>query len=142
MALPEKLQTIVDVFDASPKDFRVEALLDYARRLPPLPPRYTDDPDLLESVPECQTPFFLATEVEDDGTAHLYFDAPPQAPTVRGYAGILADGLDGEPADVILAVPDDFYMTMGLEEVVTPLRLRGMAAILHRLKRQLRDATA
>lgn len=140
MAVPERLQTIIDVFQSSPKDFRVEALIDYARRLPELPPPYADDPELLESVPECQTPFYLATEVEEDGTTHLYFDAPPQAPTVRGYASILADGLDGEKASVILDVPDDFYMGMGLEEVVTPLRLRGMAAILHRLKNQLRDA--
>ncbi|MPZ52755.1 MAG: SufE family protein [Acidimicrobiia bacterium] len=140
MAIPQKLQTIIDVFEASPGDFRVEALLDYSRRLPELPARYSENHDLLEAVPECQTPFFLATEVDEDGTAHLFFDAPPQAPTVRGYAGLLSDGLDGEKAETIIEVPDDFYMDMGLEEVVTPLRLRGMGAILHRLKSQLRTA--
>ena len=71
---------------------------------------------------------------------HLYFDAPQEAPTVRGFAGILLDGLDGEPADVILDVPDDFFYDMGLEEVVTPMRLRGMGAILARIKRQVRAA--
>jgi cysteine desulfuration protein SufE len=69
----------------------------------------------------------------------MYFDCPPEAPTVRGYAGILSEGLTGASAEEVLAVDDDFYMRMGLEEVVTPLRLRGMGAILARLKRQVRE---
>ena len=50
--------------------------------------------DLLEQVPECQSPLFLAVEVAPDDTVHLFFDAPPQAPTTRGFAGILQTGLD------------------------------------------------
>lgn len=142
MALPARLQTIVDVFAASPKEFKLEALLDYSRRIPELPARYADDPALLEAVPECQTPFFLATEVDDAGEVHLFFSAPPESPTVRGFAGILLDGLDGLDAAEVLAVPTDFYIAMGLEAVVTPLRLRGMGAILGRVKRQVAAAAA
>lgn len=142
MALPDRLQTIVDVLATSPKEFRLEALLDYSRRLPDLPERFTDDPGLLEEVPECQTPFFLATEVDEDGSVHMFFSAPPESPTVRGYAGLLLDGLEGAKVEEVLAVPDDFFYGMGLEEVVTPLRLRGMGAILGRLKRQLTPAAA
>lgn len=142
MALPDRLQTIVDVFATSPKEFRLEALLDYSRRLPDLPERFTDDPGLLEEVPECQTPFFLATEVDEDGGVHMFFSAPPESPTVRGYAGLLLDGLEGATVEEVLAVPNDFYYGMGLEEVVTPLRLRGMGAILGRLKRQLTPTAA
>jgi cysteine desulfuration protein SufE len=39
-------------------------------------------------------------------------------------------------------VPDDFFYGMGLEEVVTPLRLRGMGAILARIKRQVSNQSA
>ena len=98
--------------------------------------------DGMEQVPECQTAFFLATQVGEDGTVHMFFDAPPQAPTVRGFAGLLLAGLDGEQAETILAVPNDFFYGMGLEEVVTPLRLRGMGAILARMKRQVSEALA
>lgn len=140
MALPPRLQTIVDVLSTSPKEFRLEALLDYSRRLPELPSRYADDPTLLEEVEECQTPFFLAAEVDEEGAVHMFFAAPPESPTVRGYAGLLLDGLEGASVEEVLAVPNDFYVGMGLEDVVTPLRLRGMGAILWRLKRQLSEA--
>ena len=43
-----------------------------------------------------------------------YFDCPPEAPTTRAFAGILAEGLDGATADEVLAVPGDLYQRMGL----------------------------
>ncbi len=137
MSLPPKLQMIVDVMRDSPKDFRTEALLDYSKRVPALPEHI--DPGELEQVKECQSPFFLATEIDEADVVHMYFQAPPEAPTTRGFAGILLDGLDGQTADVILDVPDDFFYDMGLAEVISPLRLRGMSAILARLKRQIRE---
>lgn len=135
MPLPEKLDRIVRLMQASPKEIKVEALLDYSRRIPPLP----DDlaRDTLEQVHECLTPFFLLTRVDDDGRVQMFFDAPPESPTVRGFAGILLDGLSGETAQTILDLGEDFIYEMGLEEVVTPQRLNGMRAILARMKRQL-----
>ena len=135
-ALPAGLQRFVDLFAGAPKELRIQALLDSSRRLPPLPEGIASQ---VEQVHECQTPFFLHTEVDDAGSVSLYFDAPAESPTVRGYAEILREGLDGEQADVILSVPNDFYYGIGLEEVVTPQRLRGMGAILARLKRQVTE---
>ena len=37
----------------------------------------------------------------------------------------------------MLAVPNGFYSALGLDRVVSPLRLRGISAILARLKRQV-----
>lgn len=139
---PAPLQRIVDLFAGAPKDLRLQALLEYSRRLAPLPPHLAAHPELLEQVPECQTPFFLASEVGDDGRVSLHFQVPAEAPTTRGFAGILASGLDGATAEEVLATPNDFYQAMGLGEVISSLRLRGMAAILARLKRQVRDQVA
>ena len=141
MSMPQRLQTIVDLFAAAPRELRVQALLDYSRKVPPLPEELEANRDRLEQVHECQTPFFLATEIDETGAVQLFFDCPPEAPTVRGFAGILLEGLEGEPWEDIMAVPPDFYSRMGLQEVVSALRLRGMGAILARLKRQIRDAS-
>ncbi len=139
VSLPSRLAEIVEVFRTAPKEFRIEALLDFSRRLPPLPPELAGEH--LEQVHECQTPFFLASTLED-GKVRLFFDVPAESPTVRGYAGILRAGLDGEEVASILAVDNDFYLGMGLEEVVTPQRLRGMGAILAHLKSQVGSLAA
>ena len=140
MEMPERLQAIAEQFASAPREIRVQALLDYSRKVPPLPDELAANRDRLEQVYECQTPFFLATEIDGDGAVHVHFDCPPEAPTVRGFAGILREGLEGEHYDAVLAVPPDFYAGMGLREVVSSLRLRGMGAILTRLKRQVREA--
>lgn len=139
MSIPQRLEKIVDRFQRSPRELRVQALLHYAKKVPPLPEELASDRSALEQVHECQTPFFLATRVDEGGAVHLFFDAPEESPTVRGFAGILREGLEGEPYQAVLDVPPDFYGRMGLEAVVSPLRLRGMGAILARLKRQVRE---
>lgn len=136
MSATDELQKIAGMFAEAPKQVRLQALLDYSRRLPDLPERLEDDPDLLVDVPECQTPFALRVEPEN-GAMRIYFKVPAQAPTVRGYAGILHDALDGAPPEEILAIPNDFYQYMGLQEAVSGQRLRGMGAILARLKSEV-----
>ena len=134
--LPPELEEIVEDFRLSPKQMRLQMLLDYSRSVPALPARYLDAHETLERVEECQTPFFVAAELDGD-RVRLFFDAPPEAPTTRGYAGILAAGLDGATVEQVLETPPDFAMSMGLGELVSPLRLRGMSAILARIKRQV-----
>jgi cysteine desulfuration protein SufE len=136
-ALNPRLQEIVDDFRDVPDKDRLQLLLEFSQDLPPLPERYTGHRDQMEPVPECQTPLFLAVEVEPDEAVHLYFDAPAEAPTTRGFAAILHAGLDGLDADEVLATPPEFSSQLGLADLVSPLRLRGMAAMLSRIKRQV-----
>ena len=135
MSIPAPLQLIVDEFKQAPEALRLPLLLEYANRLPPLPEGMSGE---LERVHECQTPLFLKTEMKD-GNVKLYFEAPPEAPTTRGFAAVISEGLDGLAAEDILEVPDDFYQDMGLAKLISPLRLRGMGAIVGRIKRQVRS---
>jgi cysteine desulfuration protein SufE len=135
--LPGRLGEVVDAFADLPRDVKLELLLDYANGLPPLPERYAENRNALERVHECQTPFFVATEL-DEGRVRLWFDAPDESPTTKGFAGILHAGLDGERVEDVLAVPADFSARLGLSEAVSPLRLRGIAAILGVVQRQVR----
>ena len=136
------LAEIRDDFQALEQNDRLQLLLEFSDELPELPERYRDHPDLLERVEECQAPVFIFVEVDAEGIVHLYATAPQEAPTTRGFASILVQGLAGLTADEVLAVPDDFPQTLGLAEAVSPLRLRGMSALLGRAKRQVRDKLA
>ncbi len=141
-ALNPRLQEIADDFNSMPGKDRLQLLLEFSEELPALPGRYAEQHDLLEPVPECQSPLFLAVEVDPDSVVHLFFEAPPEAPTTRGFASILHAGLDGLTADEVLATPAEFTSQLGLQDLVSPLRLRGMAAMLARIKRQIRDQRA
>ncbi|MFM2352173.1 MAG: hypothetical protein RL096_654, partial [Actinomycetota bacterium] len=118
---------------------RLTLLLEYSDNLPELPPKYSDHPDLLERVEECQSPIYLFVEVDGSSKVNLFFSAPAEAPTTRGFASILHEALDGKTAEEVLAVDEDFANRIGLAEAVSPLRMRGMRAMLHRIKRQVRE---
>ncbi|WP_125612813.1 SufE family protein [Specibacter cremeus] len=139
-ALPAGLAEIVKDFQDLPERERLQLLLEFSRDLPPLPERFANHPELLEQVLECQSPLFVTVEAEktDDGDiVRLYFQAPPEAPTTRGFASVLHAGLDGLSAAEILAVPDDMPELLGLTRAVSPLRMRGMSAMLGRIKRKI-----
>lgn len=141
-ALTGTLAEIRDDFQALEQNDRLQLLLEFSDELPDLPERYRDHPDLFERVEECQAPVFIFVEVDEGDVVHLYATAPKEAPTTRGFASILVQGLAGLTADEVLAVPDDFPQTLGLTQAVSPLRIRGMSALLGRTKRQVREKTA
>jgi cysteine desulfuration protein SufE len=132
--IPPRLQEIVEDFGWSEGREKLELLLEFSEKLPPLPERLRERRDEMEEVPECMTPVFVHAEM-DDGRMAFHFDVPPESLTVRGYAAILAEGLRGATPEEIIAVPRDFYLSMGLHEVLSPQRLNGMSAILAHMKR-------
>jgi cysteine desulfuration protein SufE len=139
--LPAKLaETREDFLALGVKD-RLQLLLEFSNELPALPERYAEHPDLLERVEECQSPVFMFVEV-DDGIVHLYATAPAESPTTRGFASILAHGLEGLTVQEVLDIPADYPQSLGLAEAVSPLRVRGMTGMLARTKRQLRERIA
>jgi cysteine desulfuration protein SufE len=136
--LPEPLAEVVSEFAEVSGQDKLTLLLEFANELPDLPAGLEEA--AMEPVPECQSPLFLHVDAADPQQVRLYFSAPAEAPTTRGFAAILAAGLDGQPAADILAVPDDFYAELGLAKLISPLRLRGMSAMLTRIKRRLNAA--
>ena len=134
--MPPKLAEIVEEFASAPREVVLEMLLEFSDAVPPLPADLAGH-DGMEQVPECQTQFFLKATVQPDDTVTAWFDCPPEAPTTRAFAGILAEGLAGASAVEVLAVPEDLYARMGLAQAISPLRIRGGSAILARLKRQV-----
>lgn len=142
-AVPAALAEIVDDFAGVPDPEKLELLLEFSDELPPLPERYDGHEAEMEQVVECQTPLFLAVELEGEpgpqAPVRLFIAAPPEAPTTRGFASVLTQGLDGLSARQVLDVPEDIPSRLGLAKALTPLRLRGMSAMLGRIKRNVRE---
>jgi cysteine desulfuration protein SufE len=134
----ETVESLVTDFQALGIKDRLNLLLEFSENLPDLPTRYLDHPDLLERVEECQSPIYLFVEV-NEGIVNLFFTAPAEAPTTRGFASILHSVLDGLPVQGVLNVDDDFPSNIGLSEAVSPLRMRGMRGMLARIKRQVAE---
>ena len=140
--LPAALAEIRSDFRELDIKNRLQLLLEFSNELPELPEHYRDHPDLMERVEECQSPVFIFVEIDDAQIVHLWATAPKEAPTTRGFASILVQGLAGLTVDEVLAVPDDYPSDLGLTEAVSPLRIRGMTALLGRTKRQIREKIA
>lgn len=140
--LPTALAEIQSDFRELAVKDRLQLLLEFSNELPELPEHYLSHPDLLERVEECQSPVFIFVEIDDKSVVHLWATAPKEAPTTRGFASILVQGLAGLTVDEVLAVPDDYPNELGLTEAVSPLRIRGMSALLGRAKRQIREKIA
>lgn len=134
MAIPEKLQEIVDDFASASRDEKVEMLIGYAESLPPLPEWLRGERDKMEPVPECMTPVFLFGEKRPDGGLIFHFDIPPQSPTVRGLAAILANGLEGCTPEQVISLPADFYTPMNLQDAISYQRLNGFQGVLAHMK--------
>lgn len=137
--IPVVLGEIIAEFNSVTQSERLELLLEFADSLPPLPERFVDHPQLLEKVAECQSPLFLKVEKSVDGLVLIYFSAPREAPTTRGFAAILYEGLNSLSVAEILEVPDDVVNLLGLDAAITPLRMRGMYAMLQKIKTRVKQ---
>ena len=137
--LPDSLAEIRDDFLSFTEKERLLLLLEFSNELPQLPERYREHPELLERVEECQSPVYLFVEVSSEGRVDVHATAPAEAPTTRGFASILAQGLSGLSSAQVLAVPDDYPLQLGLTAAVSPLRLNGMSGMLWRIKRQVNE---
>lgn len=132
---------VIEDFTLVPDSERLQLLLEYSEALPELDPRFGEHPELMERVEECQSPVFIAVEGDPD-KVNLFFSAPREAPTTRGFASVLNAALNGQSAQDILELPDDFPSDLGLDKLISPLRVRGMRGMLARIKRKTRELVA
>ena len=118
---------------------RLEALLDWSKKLPELPAELVPLKDQgVGRVHECQTPVFLYVEVTE-GMVRIHADVPRESPTVRGFLSLLIKQLDGATPTEVEATPQDLLDQLGLTQDLGMTRTQGLTAILGRIKRSVRD---
>lgn len=138
VSITANAQAIADDFSSLVGNEKLELLIEISEKLHSLPERYLDHPELLERVEECQSPVYLFVEV-NSGVVNVFLTAPREAPTTRAFAGILHSALNGESVDTVLNFDDDYPSMLGITELVSPLRMRGIRGMLARIKRQVAE---
>jgi cysteine desulfuration protein SufE len=133
-----RLQAIADEFsDLEPRE-RLELLLDYAEGLPPLLPELQAARDAGEHrVHECQTPVYLWV-LNENGRVRVHCDVAPEAPTIKGFVSILIEAFSGATPAEVLAVEPNVIRRLGLVEALGMVRMRGLSAILNRIREEVR----
>jgi len=138
MGAPGGLDRIVRRFQAADRETRLEALLDYAKRLPALPDDLAAAADRdAHRVAECQTPVFLwvgERPAGEGGGVRVWADVPRESPTVRGFVSLLVHALDGAAPGALAALPPDLVHDLRLDETLGMMRMQGLTAVVHRLR--------
>ena len=129
-----RLDEIVAEFaDLEPRE-RLELLLDFAEGLPELPDVLRAEREMAEHrVHECMTPVYLWV-LGENGHIRIHAEVAPEAPTVKGFVGILADAFSGATPEEVLTVSPDLIRRLGLIEALGMVRMRGLSAILNRIR--------
>lgn len=137
-----RISEIIEEFQSVDDDFKLELLLDYADKLPPVPQNYSEIINQENNlVSECQTRVHLFVEYVDH-RVRIYAEVPPESPTVRGMVSILIEAYNGATPEEVLAIPTNLLQKLGLAEKIGALRSRGIGAIIQRLKNEVRQATS
>lgn len=123
------------------REDKMQALVQYSKKLEPVPERYVDVDRTAFTVPECQTRVDLFPEVHD-GRMHFYADVNArQSPTVAAVLAIIFSAVNDQPARATLAIPQDFVRNL-MEGMGLHAREFGLNAMVARLKRAAAAAAA
>lgn len=132
-----KLDALLTLFQEAEPSERLELLLEFAERLPLLPPEYVPLRDAgLAMVHECQSPVFLLPDVQA-GRVRIYADVPREAPTPRAFTALLIEAFDNEPPEAVLEAPEDLLYRLGIAQLLGMQRLRGLTGIYQKLRREV-----
>ena len=121
------------------REEKMQALVQYSKKLEPLPERFKDLDRGQFTIPECQTRVDIIPEVVD---GKMYFHADlnaRQSPTIAAILAIVFAAVNGQPPSTTLAIPGDFVRTL-MESIGLGAREPGLNAMINRLKRYAAEA--
>jgi cysteine desulfuration protein SufE len=139
--LPPSIERVLRQFRMMSREEKMAALVQYSRKLEPLPERFAQLDRADFTVPECNTRVDIFPEVRD-GTVHFYADVNArQSPTVAAMLALVFNAVNDQPPATTLAIPPDFVRQL-MESIGLGTREVGLNAMVERLKRYARDAAA
>ena len=121
------------------REEKMQALVQYSKKLEPLPERFKDLDRANFTVPECQTRVDIIPELKD-GKLYFYADLNVrQSPTIAAVLAIIFSAVNGQPPATTLAIPQDFVRIL-MESIGLGAREVGLNAMIRRLKRYAFEA--
>ena len=139
-AVPPSIERVLTRFRALGREQKMQALVQYARKLEPVPQRFLELDRAAFTVPECQTRVDLFPEFVD-GKLYFYADVNTrQSPTIAAFLSILFSAINGHPPETTLAIPEDFVRTI-MDSLGLGTREVGLNAMLTRVKRYAENAS-
>lgn len=140
-ALPGSIDRVLKLFRSMGREEKMQALVQYSKKLEPLPERFKDLDRGSFTVPECQTRVDIIPEVRD-GKIHFYADLNVrESPTIAAVLAIVFAAVNGQPPSTTLAIPSDFVRIL-MESIGLGAREPGLNAMITRLRRYAREAEA
>jgi cysteine desulfuration protein SufE len=140
-AIPPSIDRVLKLFRSMGREEKMQALVQYSKKLEPLPDRFKDIDRGTFTVLECQTRVDIIPELRD-GRMHFYADLNVrQSPTIAAVLAIIFGAVNGQPPATTLGIPSDFVSTL-MESIGLAAREVGLNAMIARLKRYARDAEA
>ena len=134
-----KLDEIIEDFRDLDNDFRLELLMDYSEKLPPVPKAFlTKEQMESHKVHECQTPVSLWVNVENNQVT-IYADVPRESPTVRGFLSMLIKAFNGHSPEEVAEATNNILQETGLAQTLGMNRMYGLSAIYQRIKREVKE---
>lgn len=139
--LPEGIERVLRRFRMMDRADKMQALVQYSRKLEPVPERYADVDRSAFTVPECQTRVDIFPEVHD-GKMHFYADVNVrESPTVAAVLAIVFAAVNDQSPSVTLAIPPDFVRTL-MDGMGLNTREAGLNAMIVRLQRAATGAVS
>ncbi len=137
--LPPSIDRVLRLFRSMGREEKMQALVQYSKKLEPLPERFRDLDRGAFTVPECQTRVDIIPEVRD-GRIYFYADLNVrQSPTIAAVLAIIFAAVNGQPPSTTLGIPADFVGQL-MESIGLASREPGLNAMVARLKRYAREA--
>jgi cysteine desulfuration protein SufE len=138
---PPAIERVLKLFRSMGREEKMQALVQYSKKLEPLPERFRNVDRGAFTVPECQTRVDIIPEMRD-GRIYFYADLNVrQSPTIAAVLAIVFGAVNGQPPSTTLAIPPDFVRTL-MESIGLGTREPGLNAMITRLKRFAREAEA
>lgn len=137
--IPPSIDRVLRLFRSMGREEKMQALVQYSKKLEPFPERFRDIDRGAFTVPECQTRVDIVPEIRD-GKMYFYADLNTrQSPTIAAVLAIIFGAVNGQPPATTLAIPTDFVATL-MDSIGLAAREQGLNAMVARLKRYAREA--